>query len=137
MRRQLTTTLVTIVGVAAVSASLQAQWPQWRGPNRDGVVPKASVPAAWPAKATVKWKQVIGEGYSSPVVANGRVYVHSRKDPEEIVTAFDATTGALKWRKDWSKEIDMSKLFTGTAMSPILDGGLLIVHVGDDRGGAF
>jgi outer membrane protein assembly factor BamB len=182
--------LCTILATLFLTASLEAQWPQWRGPNRDGVVPAASVPAAWPAKPTVKWKQSVGEGYSSPVVANGRVYVHSRKDPEEIVTAFDlvtgkavwtsryqsavnknkyaaqmskgpfstplvaggrvftlgttavlsafdAATGAVKWRKDWSKEIDMSKLFTGTAMSPILDGGLLIVHVGDDGGGAF
>jgi outer membrane protein assembly factor BamB len=42
----------------------------------------------------------------------------------------------LRWRKDWSKEIDTSRLFTGTAMSPIIDNGLLIVHVGDDDGGA-
>ena len=182
--------LCTILATLFLTASLEAQWPQWRGPNRDGVVPAASVPPAWPANPTVKWKQSVGEGYSSPVVANGRVYVHSRRDPEEIMTAFDlvtgkpvwtsryqsavnknkyaaqmskgpfstplvaggrvftlgttavlsafdAATGAVKWRKDWSKEIDMSKLFTGTAMSPILDGGLLIVHVGDDGGGAF
>ena len=170
--------------------SVSAQWPQWRGPNRDGIVPKASVPAEWPANAKVKWKYDVGEGYSSPVVSYNRVYVHSRKDPEEIVTAldlttgqpvwtqkyqsamnknkyaaqmskgpfstplvsggrvftlgttgvlsaFDAATGAVKWRKDWSKDIDMSKLFTGTAMSPVIDGGLLIVHVGDDSKGAF
>jgi glucose dehydrogenase len=132
----------------------------------------------------------VGEGYSSPVVDGGRVFVHSRQDPEEIVTAFelasgeqiwtatypaaftknkyatqmakgpfstplaaggrlftlgvtgvlsafDAATGGLRWRKDFSKEIDTSKLFTGTAMSPILANGLLVVHVGDDGGGAF
>ena len=182
--------MIIVAATLFMTASLDAQWPQWRGPNRDGVVPKTSVPSAWPAKATVKWKHSVGEGYSSPVVANGRVYVHSRKDPEEIVTAldlatgkpvwtqkyqsavtknkyaaemskgpfstplvaggrvytlgttavltaFDAATGAVKWRKDWSKEIDMSKLFTGTAMSPIIDSGLLIVHVGDDGGGVF
>jgi outer membrane protein assembly factor BamB len=166
------------------------QWPQWRGPNRDGIAPPANVPAAWPEKPTLKWKQPAGEGYSSPVVEAGRVFVHSRQDPEEILTAFDLTsgktlwrmtypapftknqyaaqmakgpfstplvasgrvytlgvtavltsfdaaTGALKWRKDFSKEIDTSKLFTGTAMSPIIANGLLIVHIGDDGGGAF
>ena len=181
---------IVLCSVFIISSSVSAQWPQWRGPSRDGVVPKASVPAAWPAKATVKWKQTVGEGYSSPVVSGGRVYIHSRKDPEEVVTAldlatgkpvwteryqsavtknkyaaemskgpfstplvagntvytlgttavlsaFDAATGAVKWRKDWSKEIDMSKLFTGTAMSPVIDGGLLIVHIGDDSEGAF
>ena len=179
-----------VVLVMASAATVEAQWPQWRGPNRDGVVAAANVPAAWPAKPTAKWTQKVGEGYSTPVVANGRVFVHSRQDPEEVVTAldlatgkpvwtaryssafnknkyanemskgpfstplvsnglvytlgtsavlsaFDEKSGALKWRKDWSKEIDTSKLFTGTAMSPIIDGGLLIVHVGDDSKGAF
>jgi outer membrane protein assembly factor BamB len=175
---------------ALASASISAQWPQWRGPTRDGVVPAASVPAAWPEKLTLAWRQPLGEGYSSPVVADGRVFVHSRSDPDEVVSAFDlatgkplwsarygsafkknqyasamskgpfstplvangrvftlgtsavlssfdAATGELKWRKDWSKEIDTSKLFTGTAMLPIVEGGLLVVHVGDDSRGAF
>ena len=183
---------LSLVGVILASslAVVHAQWPQWRGPNRDGMAPSASVPAAWPEKPTVQWSQPLGEGYSSPVVDDGRVFVHSRTDPEEVLSAFelssgeliwtatydssfsknkyaasmakgpfstplvangrvfslgtsavlssfDAATGALKWRKDWSKEIDTSRLFTGTAMSPLLDSGLLIVHVGDDDGGAF
>lgn len=183
-------TLTAVAIILSSGASLHAQWPQWRGPNRDGTVPAASVPAAWPDKADLKWKQPVGEGYSSPVVEGGRVFVHSRRDPEEIVTAFDlasgkpawtdryaapfaknqyatqmakgpfstplvsggrlftlgvtavlsaydAPTGRLLWRKDWSKEIDTSKLFTGTAMSPLVHDGLLIVHVGDDGEGAF
>ena len=180
---------VTIVSSLALTAHA-FQWPQWRGPSRDGVVPAANVPAAWPEKPTLKWKQPAGEGYSSPVVDAARVFVHSRKDPTEMLTAFDlasgkqlwqsaydapftknkyatqmakgpfstpvaangrvftlgvtavlsafdAASGTLRWRKDFSKEIDTSKLFTGTAMSPILTNGLLIVHVGDDGGGAF
>jgi outer membrane protein assembly factor BamB len=181
---------LVIVVVSTLSAAAHAQWPQWRGPNRDGVVASATVPAAWPQAPTLQWKQPIGEGYSSPVVSGSRVFVHSRRDPDEVVTAldlasgkqvwsatypssftknkyamsmnkgpfstplvadgrvftlgtsavlsaFDAATGALRWRKDWSKEIDTSRLFTGTAMSPIVDSGLLIVHVGDDDAGAF
>ena len=170
--------------------TLSAQWPQWRGPNRDGIVASANVPASWPAKPTLQWTQKVGEGYSTPVISGGILFVHSRQEPDEVVTAldvrtgkavwtqrypasfsknkyanemskgpfstplvangivftlgtsavlsaFDVKTGALKWRKDWSKEIDTSKLFTGTAMSPIIDSGLLIVHVGDDTEGAF
>ena len=184
--RLLIGSLIVVTSAAAVSA----QWPQWRGPHRDGVAAAANVPDAWPAAPSPKWRQPIGEGYSTPVVANGRIVVHGRQEPEEVVTAldlatgktvwtakyrsafnknqyasqmskgpfstplvangivytlgpsavlsaFDEGTGALKWRKDWSKEIDTSKLFTGTAMSPIIDSGLLIVHVGDDTEGAF
>jgi outer membrane protein assembly factor BamB len=186
MTKQILAILMAALNVVVIGA----QWPQWRGPNRDGVVPAANVPAAWPAKPTLKWTQPIGEGYSTPVIAGGRIFVHSRQDPDEVVTAldlasgkpvwtarypasfnknkyanemskgpfstplvakgivytlgtsavlsaFDAATGGVKWRKDWSKEIDTSKLFTGTAMSPIIDSGLLIVHVGDDTKGAF
>jgi len=179
-----------LIGVLVTATVLCAQWPQWRGPQRDGVVAAENVPSAWPAKLHPKWSAKVGEGYSTPVAANGRVFVHSRQDPDEVVTAidvatgkpawtaryqaafnqnkyanamskgpfstplvvngivyalgtsavlsaFDEKTGTVKWRKDWSKEIDTSKLFTGTAMSPIVEGGLLIVHVGDDTKGAF
>lgn len=183
-------TLLVLFITALTVAAPSAQWPQWRGPNRDGVVATANVPAAWPDKPTVQWTVKAGEGYSTPVVADGRIFVHSRQEPDEIVTAldlatgkqlwtarypssftknkyanemskgpfstplvangivytlgtsavlsaFDAASGALKWRKDWSKEIDTSKLFTGTAMSPIIDSGVLVVHIGDDGEGAF
>jgi outer membrane protein assembly factor BamB len=186
---RVTTPGAVAMAVLAATVSLRAQWPQWRGPNRDGLVAAAVVPAVWPDKPSVKWTQPLGEGYSSPVVDAGRVFVHSRTDPDEVViafeistgkqiwaadypstftknkyaasmakgpfstplvadgrvftlgtsavlSAFDAATGALKWRKDWSKEIDTSRLFTGTAMSPIIDSGRLIVHVGDDDAGA-
>jgi outer membrane protein assembly factor BamB len=183
--------IAVVVITAVLSTTGHAfQWQQWRGPTRDGIVPAANVPARWPEKPTLKWKQPAGEGYSSPVVDGGRVFIHERQDPQEIVTAFDlasgkqlwratyaapftknqyatqmakgpfstplvasgrvytlgvtavlsafdTASGALKWRKDFSKEIDTSKLFTGTAMSPILANNLLVVHVGDDGGGAF
>ena len=186
MPRLLTATVLC----CALTAVAHAQWPQWRGPNRDGIAPAALAPAAWPEKPSLKWKQPVGEGYSSPVVQDGRVFVHARRDPDEIVTAFDLAagkpvwtatypapfnknqyarqmakgpfstplaagdrlftlgvtgvlssfdraTGALRWRKDFSTQVDTGKLFTGTAMSPIITGGLLIVHVGDDSKGAF
>lgn len=72
--------------------------------------------------------------FSTPLVSGGRVYTLG---VTAVLSAFDVSTGALKWRKDFSREIDTSKLFTGTAMSPIITNDLLIVHVGDDGGGAF
>jgi outer membrane protein assembly factor BamB len=72
--------------------------------------------------------------FSTPLVSDGRLFTLGSS---AVLSSFDAATGELKWRKDWSKEVDTSKLFTGTAMSPLIDGGLLIVHVGDDTKGAF
>jgi len=54
-----------------------------------------------------------------------------------VLTALDAASGKVLWKKDWSNEISTAKMFTGTSMSPIITDGLLIVHVGDDDAGAF
>lgn len=72
------------------------QWPQWRGPARDGVA-EAVVPPAWPATLTQKWKVTVGSGYATPVVTGGRVYIHARNGEQETITAFDAATGKPIW----------------------------------------
>ena len=180
--RYLLSLLVFVLGVTSAAAQ---EWTQFRGPSRDGIVPAAVIPKQWPKSTTRAWTVEIGEGYSSPVVANGRVFLHSRRDPEEIVTAIDVATGkiawqqkyaagftknqyatamakgpnstplvagnrlftlgvtgiltawhtadgTIAWRQDYSSSIDTSKLFCGTAMSPMLEGGSLIVQVGSD-----
>src|SRR5262249_47181890 len=53
-------------------------WPQWRGPTRDGHVLTSSAPTPWPESFRRAWRIKAGEGYSSPVIANGRAFVHSR-----------------------------------------------------------
>ena len=73
--------LIFAVAILSASSFLSAQWPQWRGPTRDGRVSAEHVPASWPAKLTPQWTQKVGEGYSTPVVAGGRVFVHSRQIP--------------------------------------------------------
>lgn len=111
-----------ILGAAVVSllatASLDAQWPQWRGHNRDGVVAAASVPKAWPAKLTPKWTQTVGEGYSSPVVADGRVCVHSRQDPDEVVTALDLASGRVLWTQKYQSAFTKNKYANSMSKGP-------------------
>jgi outer membrane protein assembly factor BamB len=178
------TSLLGTLFLAATATSAQ-EWTQWRGPARDGSVSAKNAPAAWPEKLQRSWRVEIGEGYSSPVVADGRVFVHGRKDPEEIVVsinladgkvlwqqkyqaefkknqyavemakgpnatplvagnrlftlgvtgivnAWDTATGKLLWTRDFSKAIDTSKLFCGTAASPLLVDGRLVIQVGSD-----
>jgi outer membrane protein assembly factor BamB len=164
-------------------------WPQWRGPNRDGILPVSTESLKqWPRSVKQVWKTSIGGGYSSPVLSQGAIYTIAREDENEvlsrvewktgkvawrksypapfqknqyavahgkgpnstpvvyqgrvytlgitgILSSWNAATGELAWRTDYSPPVDTSKLFTGTAMSPVIDRELLIVHVGDDRGG--
>jgi outer membrane protein assembly factor BamB len=85
------------MAVLVAAASPDAQdWPQWRGPNRDGVT-SAPAPARWADRATLQWKTPVGIGHSSPVVAGGRAFVHARQVEREVVSAIDLATGKTLW----------------------------------------
>ena len=77
-------------------------WPQWRGPNRDGVWRETGILESFPPGGLkVLWRAPVGPGFSSPVVAQGRVYlIHSelmRPNAKERVQCFDAATGKVLW----------------------------------------
>lgn len=94
----------------------------------------------WDSRYTVPFTKnqyavEMGKGpHSTPVIDKGKLYTLG---VSAILSCFDTKTAKLLWRKDFSKQIDTSKLFTGTAMSPVIERNLLIVHVGDDRGGSM
>ncbi len=80
------------------SLALADDWPQWRGPERDGVWRETGVVAKFAGpELKLLWQAPVGSGYSGPTVAHGRVYVTDRiVDPsqQERVHCFDAKTGA-------------------------------------------
>ncbi|MEZ5398014.1 MAG: PQQ-binding-like beta-propeller repeat protein [Bryobacteraceae bacterium] len=81
---------------AALSA---ADWPQWRGPDRDGKSPETGLLKRWPdAGPKLDWKaQGAGEGYSSMSIAGGRLYTLGQRGSVEFIIAFDAATGKKLW----------------------------------------
>jgi outer membrane protein assembly factor BamB len=89
--------------MAAVLTSPAApdDWPQWRGPNRDGVWRETGLRERLPeGQIEVRWRMPIGSGYSGPTVAGDSVFVTDRvTDPEstERVWCFDRQTGAVRW----------------------------------------
>ncbi len=58
---------------------LSADWPQWLGPQRDGVWREKGIVKKFEDKPKLRWKVAIGGGYSGPAVANGRVFVLDRQ----------------------------------------------------------
>ncbi len=183
MRRLVASTLAC----AAFAASLvAADWPQWRGPNRDGSGAVFNEPAQWPEKLTERWKINVGVGHSSPVLAGNRIYLHSRQQNDEVISAIDAATGKTVWQDRYPAPYRMNSAATahgpgpkstpvvaqgrvialgisgilsaldaatgrvlwrkpapaappefGTAMSPVVDAGLVIAHVGGHDSGAL
>jgi len=173
----------------ALPAAAQ-EWPQWRGPARDGTVPGFVAPKAWPAVLPKAWQVAAGAGHASPIVAGGRAYLFTREGEEEVLAAYDlpsgrrlwrqgnaapyslnmaafshgkgpkstpvlhdgrlytlgiggvlscveAAGGRLLWRKEFAREFRQTSPLYGAAMSPVVDGGLLLAHVGGHDDGAF
>jgi len=99
-------------------------WPQWLGPKRDGSTSEKVAPwkADQPPKAL--WKQPISAGYSSPVIAGGKVFVHavvSGKDEEEVI-AIDLAKGDVLWKDSYARPRFRSILGVGPRATPTISG---------------
>jgi outer membrane protein assembly factor BamB len=180
-------------GATALAFSLvgpkvaHAEWPQWRGPTRDGAVSGSAPTRPWLAAPIKLWERTVGGGYSGPVVVADRIWVHSRSRAQEVVTCltlregepvwsarydadfeqdptalahgkgpystpsivdgrlftfgvsavlsvWDAATGTLLWRTDYSEESLPDFPFFGAAASPLIWNDLCFVHFGGTEG---
>ncbi|MDQ2856524.1 MAG: PQQ-like beta-propeller repeat protein, partial [Acidobacteriota bacterium] len=94
----------TLMGVAIVVLFLSNQviaqdWPQWRGPNRDGISKETGLLKQWPAEGPpLAWKaKGAGSGYSSFAIAGGRLFTMGLRGSREYVIAFDVADGKEVW----------------------------------------
>ena len=80
-------------------AQTDANWPQWRGPNRDGISKETGLLKQWPTGGPpLVWKATgAGRGYSSFSIANGKLYTMGLRGDREFVIAFDIATGKEAW----------------------------------------
>lgn len=93
---------LALVVATALSPAVAADpdWPGWRGPTRQGIAQAAGLPKKWPAGPLKPlWEAKLGVGWSSPVVADGRVFVTDRLGDTERVLAFDVQTGHELWTR--------------------------------------
>jgi outer membrane protein assembly factor BamB len=124
-RHLLPTATLALLAASVVAA---ADWPQWRGPNRDGVVHGVKSPDKWPKELKEEWKVPVGEGVSSPVVVGERVFVFTRQKEDELVLCLEIATGKEAWRTEpypapyqwWPGEGNFSK---GPRSTPTVAGG--------------
>ncbi|TMQ33361.1 MAG: PQQ-like beta-propeller repeat protein, partial [Planctomycetota bacterium] len=116
-----------------LSAALRAEdWPQWRGPERDGVCHETGLLESFPARGLqVRWRVPVGWGFSSPVVAQGRVYLADsevvKPKAKERVHCFDETNGKALWThvyevayEDWAFD---PRQEIGPVATPIVQNG--------------
>jgi outer membrane protein assembly factor BamB len=115
-------------------------WPQWLGPQRDGVWRETGIVKTFPKGGPkIRWRAPLGGGYAGPAVAEGRVYVTDRilnpgeKDPDnpfartrsrgkERVRCLDAATGKLLWEHAYDCQYTISYAY-GPRATPLVHGG--------------
>jgi outer membrane protein assembly factor BamB len=120
--------------IAAVLTAAQSHvradpndWPQWRGPHRDGISAETGLLKRWPdGGPKLLWKAAdLGGGYSTPSVSNGRIYLLGDRSGEEYLVALDAKDG----KPIWSTQIGAvgpntmrGVEYPGTRSTPTVDG---------------
>jgi outer membrane protein assembly factor BamB len=111
-------TLLTAVGVAR-----SGDWPQWRGPMRTGHLPQGDeLPRALAAEPKVVWRVKVGEGFASPVVAAGRVFVFDHQSDREVLHALAVDNGREHWRAEIDDAFKDSQGPPGPRCTPLVDG---------------
>ena len=117
MRAHLAAVSVPVLTVSLSLGALAApnpaafDFPQWRGPARDGTVP-LKARATWPEALTPGWKVKVGVGHASPIVVGDRVLVFAREGEEEVAQSFELATGKRVWRQAYRAPYSMNPAAT-------------------------
>lgn len=105
--------------------ALAADWPQFRGPHRDGVSRETGLLKNWPAGGPkVLWKVPLGEGYSHLAVSKGRLFTLYGAGNTDFAAAYDAATGKQIWRAPLGPKYTDGQ-GNGPRSTPTVDGGMV------------
>ena len=143
-RRIVLPLLLALVLIAALARA--EDWPQFRGPSGQGHSTERGVPFEWSETRNVLWKtRVRGSGWSSPVVAGGRVWVTSaNEEPGASTRAIDASLRALAFDVETGRQVVNTEVFrvrhgalinpknSRASPTPIVEGDRVYVHYGAD-----
>jgi outer membrane protein assembly factor BamB len=106
-----------------VCSSIASDWPQYRGPNRNGVSDEKGWLDQWPANGpAIAWRAKVGLGFSSIVVAKGRNCTAGHESGRDTVFCFDAVTGNPLWKHSYKADLGDKFFEGGTTGTPSFDG---------------
>lgn len=129
-------TLLLLLAAALPSAASAENWPMFRGPTRQGISAEKNLPLHWSSDSNVLWKTSIpGQGWSSPIVWNDRIFVTSATDEGETcrVLSIDRTSGEILWNTEVFKQVPRRKEQRNSyaTPTPATDGKLVFTCFGD------
>jgi outer membrane protein assembly factor BamB len=109
---------------SVASAPPRGYWTDFRGPNRDGRYDEAPIRTDWAEAGPPRlWKQPIGAGYASFVVAGGRAFTIEQRRQQEVVAAYDVETGRELWTHGWDASFEEGMGGDGPRATPTYHDG--------------
>ncbi len=128
--------LCTAASVFAGAFAQAENWPQFRGPTRQGISTETGVPLEWSATSHVAWKtEIPGESWSSPIVWGDRVFLTTAMVAGQVcrVLALDAKSGRVLWNKEVFRQVPLKKEARNSyaTPTPATDGERVYACFGD------
>jgi alcohol dehydrogenase (cytochrome c) len=125
------TTVTAAVLMAVACTTFAADWPQWQGPDRNAISREQGLLQEWPQEGPpLAWRiDTLGGGDGAPAIADGRIFLMSNRDDEEVVLALSEKDGSEIWAAPLGSAFAQrpSQSREGPACTPTVDGDRLYV----------
>ena len=113
-------------GLALSPPAKSSDWPQWLGPNRDGLSSETGILKSWPESGPKEvWRSKVGDGYSAIVVASGKLYTLYATGSEELLVSRDAKTGQENWRFTVDGSVWLDNWGNGPRSTPTVEDNMV------------
>ena len=117
-------TLPLTLFLLAANATVAADWPHWRGPDRTGISQEKNWRSDWGATPPrTLWSAEVGVGFATVSVADGRVVTTGNSDDRDTVFCFAAATGKVLWKHSYAADLGDKYFEGGSTGTPSFDGG--------------
>lgn len=111
-------------GQASLASNVTNRYPQFLGPNRDGILPGPALAKDWRAAPPVElWRHAVGSAWSGFAIEGGRAVTQEQRGSEELVVCYDTLTGAQLWTHSDSSRYATTIAGEGPRATPTIDGG--------------
>jgi outer membrane protein assembly factor BamB len=117
--------ILILLSFAAINSAFSQNWPQYFGPNRNGVSAQKGILRTWPQQGPeVLWTANVGIGFGGPVIKDGKVYLLDRDDKVgDKLRCFELSSGKELW--NFGYEAPGSVMFPGSRSVPTIDGDVI------------
>ncbi len=114
---------LAMLTAAGGGAAAQGDWPNFRGPNHDGISAETGLQTTWTKAIPLVWEKEIGSGFSSFACVGNRVYTCGTLNKRQVIFCLHADTGDILWQKDIEEEYRESSGGDGPRSTPTVDDG--------------